>query len=440
MHLRSATFALAAVLPACASPLAHAQAQPTAVATVQNNGLNLGLINGTFHYGGSVSEVFQTGYAANKDVVYQTNLSGNVAYSTKSEVRPFSLIYSGGVQFSNLAGYGNSVFQSLALSQGYNTRDWTFGINDVVSYLPQSPTVGLSGIPGAGDIGLYPVTGVNEPSQNILTYNSNRVSNTVAGTAARRLTSKTSLSGEASSGLIHFFNNSSFDSNQLNADVSINHTISARTSVGVGVTYTIFGYDAQANSSFQTRGVSVRGQHQLTRALSVSGYIGPQWVSSSQSLGIPSRLTVSGGGGVTYNRRFGSLSAFYSRGVNGGSGVLPGAISDSFSGAFSRTFGRDWAGSINAGYSRTNGLASQGGATNLAPIGISNYSNFDSTFAGAQVNRRLSKSFSAFASYSAANQSYGNYGLNSPGALNGLVQSFAIGVSFYPRSVNLGQF
>ena len=66
------------------SSVALSQAQPTAVAPLPYSGLNFGFPSGTFQYGANISEIFQTGYLQNGDVSRQTNLSGDVAYSSKS--------------------------------------------------------------------------------------------------------------------------------------------------------------------------------------------------------------------------------------------------------------------------------------------------------------------------------------------------------------------
>ena len=443
MQLRLTFLAGSLVLFSLLPAYGHTQAQPTAVTPVSTvNGVNFSMPTGTFRYGGSISEVIQKGYFANQDYSYQTNFSGSVAYSSRSVLRPFSAVYSGGVQIANQSNYGTTFFQSLALSQGYLTRNWTFGISDVVSYLPQSPTVGLSGIPGAGDLGLDPVTSPGVPAQDILTYNSNRVSNTVTGTASRRLSGRTSISGDSSYSILHFFNDASFDSRQIVSDLNFDHTLDARTEVGAGVSYSIYNYDAVAHSTFETRGVNVHGSRRISQALSVVGSVGPQWINASSNLGIPSRITVAASASLTYTRQFGTFAASYTRGTNGGSGVVPGAFSDSLGGSFSRRFGINWSGALTGGYSRTTGLGN-GLITDLAATGIANDSQYDSVFGGAQANRRITRSLSAFASYTAFEQTFGNVSAPSalvPGALNGLVQSFAFGVSFYPHSLVPGQF
>ncbi len=215
----------ALVLMAISPVFSHGQATPTASAPVSPSGVNLGVVSGTFHYGATASESFQTGYGGNQDFSEQTNLSGSLLYATRSLKTPLNAIYTGGVLFSNQRDYGTNTFQRLALSQGYISKNWTFGIADIVSYLPQSPTVGLSGVPGTGDLGLSPVIGIDTPAQNILTYNSNRVSNTATGNAARSITARDAVTADISYGILHYFNSGSLDTRQISADLGFNHEI-----------------------------------------------------------------------------------------------------------------------------------------------------------------------------------------------------------------------
>ena len=424
----------------------RAQATATASAPVPTSGLNLGVVNGTFHYGVTASESFQTGYGSNQDLSEQTALSGSLIYATKSLRAPFNAIYTGGVLFSNQRNYGTNTFQSLAISQGFLAGNWTFGVADVVSYLPQSPTVGISGVPGTGDLGLSPVIGVDTPAQNILTYNSNRVSNTATANVSRRLSARNSLAGDVSYGILHYFDNDLLNTKQISGNVSLNHQIDQRTSAGINANYSVFTYgnylvgtQEGGDASFTTRSLGAQAQHQFTRALAAAVSVGPQWVNSSTKLGIPSRFGLFVNANLTYARRFGTFSASYSRGANGGSGVLPGAFSDTITGSASRAYGHNWAISGNAGYARTSGLGTSANTNLIILPGVGNYGNFDSTFVGGQVTRRISDAFSAFASYTAFDQTYGNV-TNIPGSISGLIQSFTLGASWYPRSTNLGQF
>ena len=416
--------------------------QATPAASIQPSvaGVNLPRINGTFQYGLSASEVISNGYGGDGGVFAQTSLSGDLAYASKSEIHPFSALYAGGTQLGNQSGISNVYYQSLSLSQGYVTKNWVFGLSDVVSYLPQSPTVGLSGIPGSGDVGFTPIGTDLQPTQNVLSVGNARISNTAGGTAERRLGAFTSISGGASYGILRFFGDGGLDSSQISADVAVNRRIDARSSVSLAATYGTFSYSGLGDgASFVTRGLSASYQRQLSRSISASVTGGPEWISSSSTLGIPSRVIFSGGAGLSYVVRAYNASVSYTRGINGGSGVVPGGVSDSIVGSLQRPFGTAWSASVNAGFARTQGLSDTPTTPDLALLGLVTTGDYKSTFGGAQVSRRLTRSFSAFASYTALNQSSGQT-QGSSIALNGIVQSFALGISYFPHSLHLGQF
>jgi hypothetical protein len=135
----------------------RAEAQAPPMATAPSFGFSLPSAEGTLTYSLSASESFLTGSeASGTDTT--TSLSGSLGYLSSSPNKPFSLVYSGGYLYSTVSGYpGSSTFQNLAASQVVTTKNWNFVVDDAVSYLPEAPTTGLSGIPGVGDIGVVPV-------------------------------------------------------------------------------------------------------------------------------------------------------------------------------------------------------------------------------------------------------------------------------------------
>ena len=145
-------------------PLSYGQAVPAGgtAMTSGSGGPNSPSLDGIVHYALSASEIIQLGYYGPGDVTHSTVLSGDVAYQAKSTVLPFNLLFAGGVILGNQSGQGTTYFTNASVSQGYVTRDWSFNISDSFSFLPQSPTTGLSGIAGVGDLGSTPVQGPAE--------------------------------------------------------------------------------------------------------------------------------------------------------------------------------------------------------------------------------------------------------------------------------------
>lgn len=106
-----------------------------------------------------------------------STVSANLAYTHPSVRRPFSTEYGGGYMWP-ISGpsLGTGVFQHLLLSQSFVQRRWTLVASDGVSYTPQSPIIGFSGVPGTGEpvggSGTTPAAG-----QSILTVNTRVLDN-----------------------------------------------------------------------------------------------------------------------------------------------------------------------------------------------------------------------------------------------------------------------
>ena len=129
-----------------------------------------------------------------------------------------------------------------------------------------------------------------------------------------------------------------------------------------------------------------------------------------------------------------NYSLRYTHGVNGGSGVQPGAIADNFNASVGRNFGRDWAASASFSYSRTTGLLL---LFPNAGSGINGATNTE--YGSIQVSRGFTRAISGYVSYTAANQSL-NQVLSTQNAFNGLSHTFGIGVTWAPQSKRLGEF
>jgi hypothetical protein len=436
------------------SSISQGQAVPTATTSMVpgSSGLSFTPLDGVFHYALSASEIAQLGYYGPSQTTYSTILSGNAAYTAKSEVRPFNMLFAGGVVLTNQSGQGTTSFWNVAASQGYVTRHWIFNLTDSFSFLPQSPTTGLSGIAGVGDLGATPLQGpVAGPAGGVLSNAGDRIANSLSGSVERQLDHATSISGNASWSVLHFLNQSAnigaIDNTSISGMVGLNRRLDARSSVSLSAVYSTFSYSGAVSSStvsalnalnepdVETRGVNLSYQRLLSRTLSVNVSAGPQWVSSSNSALIPSNLNVAATAGLAYSRGLTNASVSYSRGVNGGSGVLPGALSDNVTASLAHSYGRDWVASLNAAYARTAGLTqlTTGGA------GAPTNAIYNTVFGGVQVTRRISTHFSGYVSYEGQNQSY-NFSVPAQNALNGTSHTFGIGISFSPRSTRLGQF
>jgi hypothetical protein len=443
MKIRIAISSLLLILPS----IAEGQAVPTAVAPVSSIGGSpiIPNLDGELHYAVTGSEIMQFGYYGSGQVTASTALSGDVAYTSKSTTRPFSLLFAGGVIFPNQTGQGISTFWNVAANQGFTARHWIFNVSDSFSFLPQSPTTGLSGIPGVGDLGAIPVQGpVEGPAGGIFTVAGNRYQNTLSGSAERQISHATSISGSGSWSVLNFLdsNLSSQDSTQVTGSVALNQRLDARSSASIDAVYSIYTYKGAViingfpQPDIETRALNASYQRLLTKSLSVGVSAGPLWINSSNNLIIPQSLNVGASANLGYSRGFTNASLSYSRGVSAGSGVLTGALSDSVYASVGHTYGRQYVASLTMGYSHSSGLEQlQTSATAFIPV----HATYDTFFGGAQLRRGFGPHLSGYVSYTVESQS-NNLPVGLPNALNGTSQTLGIGVTFTPRSTRLGQF
>ena len=101
----------------------------------------------------------------------------------------------------------------------------------------------------------------------------------------------------------------------------------------------------------------------------------------SAGVGNFNQLFVSVNTALTYQRRRTGLSLGYTRGLSGGSGVLEGATSNTFSGTVNYKITRFWTWTINGGYAMN---------TSLAPVGATTL-KFDNWFVGTNVGRQIGR-------------------------------------------------
>jgi hypothetical protein len=416
-------------LPAFIQAQVESQPPVSNAMPTNNFGFNLPSKIGTLSYSLTGSEQIETGYGGG-GVYANTTFSGSLAYLSKSEYNPFSLVYSGGVGFGNVPGTQTAqVYQNLAASQVYRTRSWVFVASDSFSYLPDSPTTGLSGIAGVGDVGVVPVQGGIGPNQTILTTNSARVSNGLEGSASWQVTPSLDMEGSGNWQVLTFTgSNTGYNTNTISASVGPNYRIDARTSVGASAYYTRQTYPNYQNYLIETEGVSGNFTRAWTRRFSTSFNLGPARTHGATTITIPSRWDLAGSANMSYATRTTGLFASYARSVDAGSGVIFGSISDAVTGGMNRPINRDWTLSADGGYSHNSGLTPVNGL----------YPTYESIYGAVQVSHRLTETLSMYGSYSAIWQTEHNQSSQFI-AFNGLNHVVSIGITFAPAPLTSGR-
>ncbi len=349
-----------------------------------------------------------------------SNASAQVDYANGKERLPFNLTYGGGYTWTETGPtYSTGLFQHLLASQGFTWPKWDVKVSDDVSYRPQAPTTGFSGIPGIGE----PIGGSGSTppsSQSILTLNTHVVNNAVNGEFQHILNYATSITGGGGSELLRYPDGNGLDTNTLMADAGLKWRLDARDSLTGKYSFTQYGYPGHS-LTFVTNSGLFGLKRQWNRKIVTDASVGPQWVSSSDSTIVPSSTKVSATASIIYNFRSVTAGLSYTRQANGGAGYLLGAEANGVAGNFSKDFGRNLTIGINGSYMRITGLQ--------------NNEVISSKFGGAQATRKLGRYLTAFASYTAIDQSS-----SSPlpaNALTQLLQVVGFGIGYSPRETHL---
>ena len=355
---------------------------------------------------------------------WQANASAEVDYANGFKRFPFNLNYGGGYTWTlDGPSYATGLFQRLLISQGYIGKRWNLLASDSVYYLPESPTMGFSGIPGTGE----PIGGSGSappPSQPVLMLNTSIVNNSATVEIGRTLDHATTLSAGGTSQILRFPDGNGLDTNATTANAGLTRRLDARNSLTGQYAYSRYSYGGSA-FTLQTNTALIDYHRAWTRHLNTDTSVGPQWVNNAGGTALSSSTKVSANASLSYLLRFGTTNLSYSHQTNSGAGYLLGSTVDSANGGFTREFGRDLGIGITGSYTRNSGLL--------------NSEVINAKFGGVQATRRLGRYLALFANYSAIDQSTSFSSSIQSNVLNQLEQVIAFGIGYSPRATHLAR-
>ena len=328
-------------------------------------------------------------------VTYTTLLAG-IDIHKMSQNSDLTVSYLGGGMISNDPGVGNSVTQELQLGETLNLNRSTLSFFEQTSYAPEMSfgggAAGLT-LPG-GNLGLQ--TGFL-PDESILTTRGQRISSTSIGQWNYNLTPRSSLTFVGGYSLLHFFGTDLLNFGDVIFQGGYNYQLTRADTIAV-----LYNFNADrftGNQSIDDNKVNISYGRRVTGRLAFQIAAGPEVAS------LRLNNTGTGGGtttttavtraywsmtsGLSYQMRRAQLAASYYHGVNGGSGVLAGAVGDSVSGTASTVFSRTMNGGVNGGFAR-NGSVTASGPSNQV---------FDYWFGGANLNRSWGRALNLGLSY-----------------------------------------
>jgi hypothetical protein len=394
-----------------ASATARAQAVPAV------NGSKPLPISGTLRYDLRYSQTAQL-YGDSQGNTQSSVLSGELTYANLNAARPFSLTYSGGDMW-NITGSrsGTGVFQHMLVSQGLTRRKWALSVSDDVSYLPQAPTTGFSGIAGVGSL----PSDSGQSSQTILTLNTRSLYNSLSPNFTRHLDYATSLSVTGSYTIMRFPDSDGLETNQLQVGPQITRRLNALNSIFGQYSYSRFSYPGQT-STMAVQSLPIGYTRAWNRRLNTSVSLGPEWTRSSGSSQIPSSTGLTVNANATYGTRTTTASLGYSQATTGGAGAATevGVRNHDLNAGLTRQFGRNLTISANGAYMRTQGMQ-QAGVTN-------------GKYGGASATQRLGRYVTVFANYTAIQQS--SSAALPANAISGLSHVIGFGIGYSPRELH----
>jgi len=409
---------------------ARAQALPAAEASPISTGFSIPSVGGSLQWAVSASSSFDWGYYSKSGATGGTSVSGDVAYLSESKYHPFSMVLAAG----NTWGWTKQPsyrFASLGLSQLINVGRWNFTLSDNVSYLPQTATSNLSGVPGVGDLGVAPIQIGPDGGQGLLTNYSPQVSNAAGGSVLRQITGKTAFNASGSYSILRFVDSSNgglgLEGDTVTGSAGITHRLNARNTFGGNYAYSSYKFLNNLNlgfpqSNFTSQTASFTYSHQVSRRLSFNVAAGPEWTKINYAQN-PVTVNAYADVSVHYATRFGHMLGAYVRSTNSGFGVVGGSLSDSVTFTATRLHREVWSTTASVGWTHTSSLPT--------PNAIAY--DVKTLVAGFQVSRALSHSLSAFTSFTVEHQTHAST-FGTVNLFDGNNNILAFGITYSPVS------
>jgi hypothetical protein len=265
------------------------------------------------------------------------------------------------------------------------------------------------------------------PSQTINTGLTMRYMNSILGQAEYSLSRRSAITFSGSYGLLHFTGPGYISNSLFYVQAGYDHLLDPFNSVAILTSYGKIDYTGTGSSTTDYLGALAYGR-KITGRLAFQVAAGPQGINFTGAGGVGNfhLFFVSVNTALSYERRRSGVSLSYMRGLNGGSGVLLGATSNTISGTAHYQFTRFWTGSVAGGYALNHSLAASGAAS----------TQFDNWFIGANLGRRVGPHLEINFNYGATRQ-------NNPAICpvvggcggTGLQQTFGMSVNWHLRPV-----
>lgn len=335
-----------------------------------------------------------------------TSLTGGVDLRWMSGRSDMTLNYIGGGVLSNGGNSVNGIVQDLNFVDKFNLRRWALTVIEQASYTPET-ALGSGGFPGISLPGGSPGLGGIVPGQTVITSEGQRFLNTSLGEVDVSLTPRSSLTFAGGYSVLRSFDENLLDYGDLVAQAGYNYQVTRKDTVGVSYGFSGFRYN-NFNESISSNTLQLSYGRKVTGRLAFRIGAGPQFatfnIPVTPGTGVGTTGASTGGSttnlywslytSLQYQFKQTALSANYSHGVSGGSGVFAGSLADTLTASAVRQLSRSSSGIWNVGYSRNEALAVAG----LPQVQLANQA-FDYWFTGVNYTHLWGRSLNLNVGY-----------------------------------------
>jgi hypothetical protein len=359
-------------------------------------------------------------------------LGGSLNFNRTWSRYQLTATYNGGETFSR-GTQNNGAFHNAAVAQEIEWERWRLHLRDDFQAAPGTTFTG-SGMGGPGLIGEFSsmlgtsLGGIAQgfaPSDTIQTGQAIRYLNMTLGEVEYSFSRRSALTFSGSYGLLHFTGAGYIDSRSFNTQAGYDYLLDPKNSIAILASYGKIDYAGVAASTKDYTVTFAYGR-KISGRLAFQAVVGSDQICSvGTGNGNFQSLTWTIRSALSYELRRTGYTLSYARGLTGGSGVLLGAMGNTFTGSLHHQFTRAWSGSARGGYAFNRSLAPAGGPT----------TSFTNWFIGANVDRRLGH-------HAQLGLDYGVQEQNSPAVCpvtscgaTGLQQSFGVTVSWHLHPV-----
>jgi hypothetical protein len=347
------------------------------------------------------SSPYQGSQANTIGIESTTTLAGRLAMNRTTQLTSLTLDYTAGGSFSSDPNQGSSALQSLNITDSLRRGRWSFTVGDRLFYASSSP-FGYGGLGGIGNYGV----GLNDggsgfrpgvsPDQSILLSGTPQISNTAVFQTSYALTHRSYFTAGVSYGLLNILGGGLLNNSDVSFQTGYGYMASRHDTIGISYGYSRFMYSGSVPAS-QGHVVQFTYARQITGRLSLVAGGGPAYqIYNSPLLGPSNVLSWAASGSLSYALGYLSTSLNYSHGQSGGSGIFPGAETDSLTASAARAITRNWSGSISAGFGKSSALQQTSAAANLKSP--------ESFYAVATASRKIFQRGSLSLSYGISRQ------------------------------------